>query len=49
LLAGQPAMTMMDRVRLERLRQWLHGQAVSVRLPANQVQWLDRLWRDAFQ
>jgi hypothetical protein len=48
LLAGQPAMTMMDRVRLEQLRQWLHGQAVSVRLPADQVQWLDGLWREAF-
>ncbi|WP_268885150.1 hypothetical protein [Belnapia arida] len=41
-------MTMQDRVRLERLRQWLHGQAVAVRLPEDQVKWLDGLWRAAF-
>ena len=49
LLAARPAMTMMDRIRLEQLRQWLHGQAVSVRLQADQVQWLDGLWRKAFR
>ena len=48
LLAAQPATTMQDRVRLEQIRQWLHGQAVSVRLPADQVLWLDGLWRAAF-
>ena len=37
LLSGQPAMTMMDHVRLEQLRLWLHGQAVSVRFSADQV------------
>jgi hypothetical protein len=39
---------MMDRVWPEQLSLWLHGQAVSVRLPAEQVQWLDGLWRAAF-
>jgi hypothetical protein len=48
LLAGQSAMTMQDRIRLERLRQWLHGQAVSVRLPVDQVVWLDGMWRAVF-
>ncbi|MBL6079692.1 hypothetical protein JMJ56_16865 [Belnapia sp. T18] len=48
LLAARPTVTLQDRVRLERLRQWLHGQAGSVRLPADQVQWLDGLWRAAF-
>jgi hypothetical protein len=47
-LARQPTMTMMDRLRLEQLRQWLLGQAVSVRLPEDQVQWLDGLWRQSF-
>ena len=48
LLAGQPATTLQERVRLEQLRQWLHGQAVTVRLPADQVLWLDGLWQAAF-
>jgi hypothetical protein len=48
LLAGRSTVTLEDRVRLEQLRQWLHGQAVSVRLPPDQVQWLDGLWRSAF-
>ena len=48
LLAGRPAVTIQDRIRLEQLRQWLHGQKVSARLPADQVQWLDGLWRAAF-
>jgi hypothetical protein len=47
-LARRPTMTMMDRVRLEQLRQWLLGQAVSVRLPEGQVQWLDGLWQQSF-
>ncbi|WP_268885172.1 hypothetical protein [Belnapia arida] len=41
-------MSLQDRVRLERLRQWLQGQPVAVRLPADQVQWLDGMWRSAF-
>ena len=48
LLAWRPTVTMQDRVRLEQIRQWLHGQAVSVRLSADQVLWLDELWRTAF-
>jgi hypothetical protein len=48
LLAGQPAVTMQDRIRLEQLRQWLHGQSVSVRLPVDQVVWLDGMWRAVF-
>lgn len=48
LLAGRPKVSLLDRVRLDHLRLWLHGQPVSVRLPADQVQWLDRLWREAF-
>jgi hypothetical protein len=48
LLAGRPTVTLLDQVRLEQIREWLHGQAVSVRLPADQVLWLDRLWRAAF-
>jgi hypothetical protein len=48
LLAGRPMVTMQDRIRLEQLRQWLQGQAGSVRLPADQVVWLDGMWRAAF-
>jgi hypothetical protein len=48
LLAGRPTVTMQDRIRLEQLRQWLHGQAGSARLPADQVVWLDGMWRAAF-
>ena len=48
LLAARPTVSLLDRVRLEQFRQWLHGQAVSVRLPADQVQLLDGLWREAF-
>jgi hypothetical protein len=47
-LARQPTLTMMDRVRFEQIREWLHGQAVSVRLPEDQVQWLDGLWQQSF-
>ncbi|WP_268885128.1 hypothetical protein [Belnapia arida] len=39
---------MQDPIRLEQLRQWLHGQKVSARLPPDQAQWLDGLWRAAF-
>jgi hypothetical protein len=48
LLAGRPTVTLLDQVRLEQIREWLHGQAVSVRLQADQVLWLDGLWRAAF-
>jgi hypothetical protein len=48
LLAGQPTVSLLDRVRLDQLRLWLHGQPVSVRLPEDQVLWLDGLWREAF-
>jgi hypothetical protein len=48
LLAARPTVSLLDRVRLDQLRQWLHGQAVSVRLPEDQVLWLDGLWREAF-
>ena len=48
LLAARPTVSLLDRIQLDHLRLWLHGQAVSVRLPADQVQWLDRLWREAF-
>jgi hypothetical protein len=48
LLAARSTVTMQDRVRLEQLRQWLHGQPVAVRLPADQVKWLDGLWSEAF-
>ncbi len=33
-LAGRSTVSMEDRARLEQLRQWLHGQTMSVRLPA---------------
>ena len=49
LLAGRPTVSLQDRIRLERLRQWLQGQPAPVRLPEDQVQWLDGLWREAFQ
>ena len=39
---------MHDRMKLEQIREWLHGQRVSVRLPADQVLWLDGLWQAAF-
>ena len=48
LLAGRPTVTLQDRVRLEQLREWLHGQPVKVRLLPDQVRWLDGLWRAAF-
>jgi hypothetical protein len=48
LLAGRPTVTLLDRVRLEQIREWLQGQAVAVRLPTDQVLWLDGLWRAGF-
>ena len=48
LLSTRPTVSLLDRIRLEQLRQWLHGQAVPVRLPADQVLWLDKLWREVF-
>lgn len=35
-------------MRLEQLREWLQGQPVAVRLPDDQVRWLDGVWRVAF-
>jgi hypothetical protein len=48
LLAARPTVSPQDRMRLDHLRLWLLGQPVSVRLPVDQVQWLDELWREAF-
>jgi hypothetical protein len=48
VLAGRPGVTLVDRVRLERYREWLMGQRVTFRLPAADVTWLDTLWRQAF-
>ena len=48
LLAARPTVTMQDRVRLEQLREWLHGQPVKVRLLPDQAKWLDGLWSEAF-
>jgi hypothetical protein len=48
VLGGRPGVTMADRVRLERYREWLMGQRVTFRLPAEDVVWLDGLWRQAF-
>lgn len=48
LLAQRPGLSVADRVRLERLRQWLHRQAVAVRLPTDHLEWIDALWRQSF-
>ena len=48
LLAARPTVSLLDRIKLDHLRLWLHGKPVSVRLPADQVRWLDGLWREAF-
>ena len=48
LLSARPTVSPLDRTQLDHLRLWLHGQAVSVRLPEDQVRWLDGLWREAF-
>lgn len=48
LLAGQPTMTLMDRVRIDHLCLWLYGQPVSVRLPADQTKWLHGLRQKDF-
>jgi hypothetical protein len=39
---------MQDRIRLEQIQQWLQGQPTAVRLPADQVLWLDGKWWAAF-
>lgn len=48
LLAQRPGLSAVDSVRLERLRQWLHGKPVAVRLPAEHLEWIDALWRRSF-
>ena len=48
LLSARPTVSLLDRIQLDHLRLWLHGKPVSVRLPTDQVQWLDQLWREAF-
>jgi hypothetical protein len=48
-MAWRPGVTADDRVRLERYRGWLLGKPVATRLPAEDVAWLDALWRQAFR
>lgn len=43
-LARQASATTADRVRLEAMRQRLMG-AIRLTLTADEIQWLDRLWR----
>ncbi|MGG5890181.1 hypothetical protein ACLF3G_23980 [Falsiroseomonas sp. HC035] len=48
LLAWRIGVSAADRARLERYRAWLQGKPVSTRLPADDVAWLDGIWRRAF-
>jgi hypothetical protein len=47
-MAWRPGITPADRARLERYRAFLLGKPVATRLPAEDVAWLDALWRQAF-
>jgi hypothetical protein len=47
-MAWRPGVTVADRVRLERYRAWLLNKPVATRLPADDVAWLDAMWRQAF-
>jgi len=48
ILARVQDLTPAQRVRMEQMRQWLHCQPVTARLPAECVAFLDELWRRAF-
>jgi hypothetical protein len=48
LLAWREGVSSADRMRMERQRAWLLGKPTSARLPHQEIEWLDTLWRKAF-
>lgn len=48
LLVWRDGVSFEDRLRMERQRAWLLGKPTKTRLPAEEIEWLDGLWRKAF-